>query len=122
MPQTAATKPLVDVVDIVYEPTMSAWRERIEVSAGVHLTKCHSDDVEALRALGSQTYRDAFASMNSPETMEHYLEHAFRIETLLAELATPESAFYFLTASGSVAGYLKLNEPPAQTDLNEPGF
>lgn len=83
------------------------------------LKKCTANDLDELRALSEQTYYDTFAAMNTPENMAAYLKEAFAPEKLAAELADPASSFYFLYADGALAGYLKLNEAPSQTDIND---
>jgi ribosomal protein S18 acetylase RimI-like enzyme len=51
--------------------------------------------------------------------MRAYLEKSFSINKLCGELSNSNSAFYFLFANGELAGYLKLNEAPSQTDIND---
>lgn len=84
------------------------------------LTKCGSADAQVLRQIGRQTYADTFSSMNTPENMTAYLDAAFSPERIKTELGLAGSAFYFLHVGVELAGYLKLNLPPAQSDLNEP--
>jgi ribosomal protein S18 acetylase RimI-like enzyme len=52
--------------------------------------------------------------------MKEYLKEAFDINKLREELLNPDSSFYFLYADGELAGYLKLNEGMAQTDIHDP--
>ena len=84
------------------------------------LTKCGPTDLQALRQIGQETYADTFSSMNTPENMKAYLEDAFSPERIKAELELASSAFYFLLEGVALAGYLKMNLPPDQSDLNEP--
>ncbi|MFM8321176.1 MAG: N-acetyltransferase family protein [Chloroflexota bacterium] len=84
------------------------------------IRRCTPDDLETLRSISRETYDDTFRAMNTPETMQAYLEEAFDPHKLLAELTNPHSAFYFLDLDGQLAGYLKLNDAPAQSDLNDP--
>jgi ribosomal protein S18 acetylase RimI-like enzyme len=58
--------------------------------------------------------------MNPRETMEKYLETAFSRQKLLGELLNPGCCFFLMYFDGKLCGYLKLNEPPAQSDLNDP--
>ncbi|MEA4815047.1 MAG: GNAT family N-acetyltransferase, partial [Oscillospiraceae bacterium] len=51
--------------------------------------------------------------------MKTYLEQSFNINKLSGELSNSNSLFYFLYANGELAGYLKLNEAPSQTDIND---
>ncbi|WP_238446290.1 GNAT family N-acetyltransferase [Desulforamulus ruminis] len=58
--------------------------------------------------------------MNTLFNMKTYLEQAFEINKLRDELSNSSSLFYFLYVDEELAGYLKLNEYEAQTDLNDP--
>ena len=85
----------------------------------VVLRKCSADDFENLRELSIRTYYETFAHLNTAEDMAAYLEDAFNVERLTQEFYDPNSFFYFLYADGNLAGYLKLNEVPSQTDIND---
>jgi ribosomal protein S18 acetylase RimI-like enzyme len=82
---------------------------------------CDLSDLEALRNIAWQTYDDTFRHLNKPANMDAYLATAFDRERLQSELGNPHSTFFFLVTEGAVAGYLKLNEADAQTDLRDPG-
>jgi ribosomal protein S18 acetylase RimI-like enzyme len=86
----------------------------------IHFKKCLHDDLTTLQALSRRTYDVTFRHLNTPDNMKAYLDEAFSTEKLRGELQNEESAFYFLYADGTLAGYLKLNESGAQTDLNDP--
>ena len=78
-----------------------------------------SDDIHTLRDFSYRTYNETFAHMNTPSNMTAYLEQSFNINKLRGELSDSNSLFYFLYADGELAGYLKINECPAQTDIND---
>jgi ribosomal protein S18 acetylase RimI-like enzyme len=80
---------------------------------------CDANDIEQLIAIGIETYSDTFASMNSAETMAKYLAEAFDRDKIGAAIDNPDSTFLFLFVDGDLAGYLKVNENAAQTDLRE---
>ena len=84
------------------------------------LRKCKAEDFETLRELSIRTYYETFAHLNTAEDMAAYLEDAFNVERLTKELSDPNSSFFLLYADDSLAGYLKLNEAPSQTDINDP--
>lgn len=86
----------------------------------VAIQRCQMDDLNTLCAIAAETYDETFRSMNTSETMDKYLQEAFSSEEISAELQHPGCAFYFLRDHGDLAGYLKTNEAPAQTDLNDP--
>ena len=83
------------------------------------LRKCKAEDFETLRELSIRTYYETFAHLNTAEDMAAYSEDAFNVERLTKELNDPNSSFFLLYADDSLAGYLKLNEAPSQTDIND---
>ena len=85
----------------------------------IALRKCKTEDFETLRELSIRTYYETFAHLNTPEDMSAYLEDAFNVERLTQEFNDPNSFFYFLYADENLTGYLKLNEAPSQTDIND---
>ena len=93
---------------------------RVGVVMELKFRKCSMDDLAILQALSRQTYDVTFRHMNTPENMTAYLDDAFGTDRLRGELANEDSDFYFLYAGGALAGYLKLNERAAQTDLGDP--
>lgn len=86
----------------------------------ITLRRCTLEDAETLRDLSMITYYETFAHKNTAENMDAYLRTAYDIRKLRSELVTPHSEFYFLYADGQLAGYMKLNEVPAQSDINDP--
>lgn len=57
--------------------------------------------------------------MNTLENMEAYLDKAYDPEKLRNELSDTNALFYFLYQDHQLAGYLKLNEAPAQTEIHD---
>ena len=83
------------------------------------LQQCSNEDFETLRELSIHTYYETFARLNTAEDMAAYLEDAFNVDRLTQEFNDPNSFFYFLYADEKLTGYLKLNEAPSQTDIND---
>ena len=81
--------------------------------------KCVMEDLPVLRQFSRTMYYETFQSMCANEDMEAYLNESFAQEKIQAELDNPDSAFYFLHLDNSLAGYMKLNDALAQTDLND---
>ena len=52
--------------------------------------------------------------------MEKYLAQSFSRDKLLGELRSRSSRFFLMHVDDLPMGYLKLNEAPAQTDINDP--
>ena len=85
----------------------------------LELQKCQAEEVDALREMSIKTYYDTFAALCAPEDMTAYLAQAYNRSKLLGELKDARMQFYFLHADGRPAGYLKQNEAPSQTDIND---
>ena len=79
--------------------------------------KATQEDLISLQAIAQKTFKEAFAHMNTPENMNHYLRESLSLEKLTAELAHPQSTFHLLIDQNEVIGYLKTNTEDAQ---NEP--
>lgn len=73
-------------------------------------------DVALLQAICRETYEDTFGPSISAADIAVYMDEAYSEATLLAELANPESFYYFLYQEDQVVGYLKLNVGQAQTE------
>lgn len=84
-----------------------------------YIRKCTMEDFDTLRELSIKTYYETFAHLNTPEDMQAYLDEAFEVNKLCNELNSPNSDFFFLFFNNALAGYLKLNEAPSQTDIND---
>lgn len=78
---------------------------------------CKNQQLTLLRKISMETYRDTFAESNSEELLQQYFFDALTIEKLEAQLNTKNSDFYFIYRGDEVAGFLKLNEFSAQSDI-----
>lgn len=74
------------------------------------------EEVSVLQELAKQTFAETFAHDNDPEELEAFFEEAYSVEVLTSELSDPNCQHYFLRIGDQVAGYLKLNQGPAQTE------
>ena len=88
--------------------------------ASQQLKPCTLSDLALLRRISQETFTGAFGSQNNPADLQDYLHQAFSEEQLENELRNPESRFFFLFWKGQLAGYVKLNQGQAQTDLRDP--
>lgn len=75
--------------------------------------------LETLVHISRKIFYDSFHHLNTPENMKEYMERAFDPQRLLAELMNPLSEFYFIQVEGTVAGYMKINQSEAQSDLHD---
>lgn len=76
-------------------------------------------DLPLLQKIGRETFYESFASVNTPENMQHYLDQSFSEAALAEELSHPDMAYYFALMDGEPVGYLKLNFGAAQTDIQD---
>ncbi len=85
----------------------------------IEIRKVTTKDLDQLQKIGKQTFYETFASDNTKENMNTYLEEAFSVTKLTSELSNNNSEFYFAILDNNVIGYLKLNFGQSQTELND---
>lgn len=73
-------------------------------------------DALLLQQLSITTFTETFAAQNSVENLNQYLEKAYNIRQLEAELRNENSTFFILLNGKELLGYLKLNIENAQTE------
>jgi ribosomal protein S18 acetylase RimI-like enzyme len=83
------------------------------------LKQCVPDDIHMLCIFSYKTFKEAFSHLNQSSNLKDYLDKSFHIDRIRRELSNDHSLFFFLYADGELAGYIKLNETPAQTDIND---
>lgn len=83
------------------------------------IRKINIDDLETLRNLSIQTFKETFEEVNTEEDMQKYLDENLSIEKLKTELENVNSEFYFAENNNEILGYLKLNFKDAQTEKLE---
>jgi ribosomal protein S18 acetylase RimI-like enzyme len=84
------------------------------------LDPCTLTDLDVLRQVSLETFKEAFEAQNDPEDFVSYLREAFSVERLRREVTTPGSLFFFLRYQEQLAGYAKINKGEAQTELQDP--
>ena len=86
------------------------------------IRKINIDDLETLRYLSIQTFKETFEEVNTEENMQKYLLENLSIEKLKTELENVNSEFYFAENNDEILGYLKLNFKDAQTEKVEENY
>jgi len=81
------------------------------------IRKCTIADIRTLVQISLKTFVDAFEKDNDPVDFKSYTDTAFAESTLTEQLINPHSSFYFLYVDEQLAGYFKLNEYDAQSEL-----
>ena len=79
----------------------------------IRIRTANPRDHELLASLGARTFRETFASDNTPEDMSDYLAKAFGPDRQAAELADPGTTFLIAEAEGQTVGYARLKIGPA---------
>lgn len=89
----------------------------------MHIKRLNISDLENLRKISIQTFRETFEEVNSEEDMQKYIEENLNTDKLKIELENPNSEFFFAENENEILGYLKLNFKNAQTEnLDEHHF
>jgi ribosomal protein S18 acetylase RimI-like enzyme len=65
-------------------------------------------DAEMLTELARRTFKDAFASMNSPENMEAYMSQNFTLHKFSAQIADPRATFLIAEIEAAPVAFAKL--------------
>jgi ribosomal protein S18 acetylase RimI-like enzyme len=80
-----------------------------------------ADDLPALAALAERSFRNAFASYNSPADVDAYVHKAFSVESVRHEFADVDNTFLLAWSnSGDIAGYAKLRKGQADDSVAGP--
>ncbi|WP_250633045.1 GNAT family N-acetyltransferase [Rhodoflexus caldus] len=87
--------------------------------SNIEIRKVTTNDLEELQKIGRLSFYETFASGNTEENMNKYLDEAFSFTKLITELSDNNSEFYFATIDNKVIGYLKLNFGQSQTELQD---
>lgn len=82
----------------------------------IEIKKACISDLENIQEISKQTFKETFASVNSPENMANYISENFNREQMTMEINNPDSAFYLASLKNETIGYLKINTSNAQTE------
>ncbi len=85
----------------------------------IRIKRCLATEVSLLRELSETTFLETFAWCNTQKDMAEYLSQAYNEEKLLRELADTAVSFFLIYVEGRAAGYIKVNETPSQTDIQD---
>ena len=82
----------------------------------IEIRKATIADLEILQKISIQTFKETFATVNTPENIANYIKDSFSTEQLTAELNNEHSQFYLAYSNAEAVGYLKINFGDAQTE------
>ena len=86
----------------------------------IEIRKATVADLETIKNISIQTFKETFAAVNTPENIANYVKESFNSEQLKTELNNANSQFYVAYSNAEAVGYLKINFGDAQTEsINE---
>lgn len=86
----------------------------------IEIRKATLSDLETIKILSVQTFKETFSSVNTPENIANYVTKSFNNKQLTTELNNANSQFYVAYSNAEPVGYLKINFGDAQTEnINE---
>ena len=86
----------------------------------IEIRKATVSDLETIQNISSQTFKETFAAVNTPENISNYVKESFNLKQLETELNNANSQFYIAYSDSESVGYLKINFGDAQTEsINE---
>ncbi len=69
------------------------------------IRRAGAGDVQALSAIGIETFVETFGHLYPPSDLEDYLAEAYSLDRTRADLADPTKASWLVEADGEVIGY-----------------
>ena len=81
----------------------------------ISIEQVEANEITALQQISSLTFLETFTQGNTQANLDKYVTEKLTVEKLSAELANPESTFYFARFHNKIIGYLKINIGEAQT-------
>lgn len=83
--------------------------------AGTTIRFAESNDAELIADISRQTFHDTFASQNTKENMDKFMNETFSKETLMKEVGAPGNIFLLAYEGEEPVGYVRMrenNNPP----------
>ncbi|MBO9618990.1 MAG: GNAT family N-acetyltransferase [Niabella sp.] len=84
------------------------------------IRKAEIADLEKLQAFARSTFADTYGQYNTAANMQHYHDEVFSAVNFKKDLQSAFVLYYLIEEKENIAGYIKLNLSPEQTDLNDP--
>lgn len=81
------------------------------------IKRVQTNDLNELQEISRKTFAETFASTNTKEDMDKYLDENLSVAKLMDELNEQNTEFYFATSKNRVVGYLKVNYGQSQSEL-----
>ena len=88
---------------------------------GIIIRVAESNDAELIADMSRQTFHDTFASQNTKENMDKFMNESFSKEILMKEVGTSDNIFLLAYDGEEPAGYVRMrenNNPPELGNIN----
>jgi diamine N-acetyltransferase len=86
----------------------------------LNIRHAQSSDAEVLAKIGRQSFHEAFAKhpKNHPEDMKIYMDEAFSVKTIQAELTEKDAVWFIAEVENEAVGYAKLRTNSREHDIS----
>jgi len=95
-------------VDGPYKRSDIKMEMKLEDTTALRIQPVTDDDVDVLRTVAIQSFRDLLEKANTAEDMAKYIEKNFTVQKLLDELHEEGTAFFLFFEGSEAIGYLKV--------------
>lgn len=85
----------------------------------VAIRRCGVGDAHELAEIGASTFHETYDGQIPPDDLESYVRTTFTAGEIERTLGPGRTAYFLAELGGRPVGYLKLNLPGAQSDLDE---
>jgi ribosomal protein S18 acetylase RimI-like enzyme len=86
----------------------------------VRVRRATPDDVEAITALASRSFTDAYAESSSEDDLARHVEAHFGLAAIASELEKPGNQYFVADDGGTLVGMIKLRAGELPEALPEP--
>ena len=97
-------------------------QQTILPDTGAEIRAAGPADAALIADVSRRTFYDTFASQNTPENMEKFMNTQFTRKTLMSELNDPQNIFFLAFYQNELAGYLKLRDHQPEQLQNIPAI
>jgi diamine N-acetyltransferase len=85
----------------------------------IDICQCGKEQAELIADLSRKTFFDTFASQNSREDMDKFMNEQFTKQALMKEVGMPGNIFFLAYVGNEIAGYLKLRDGKSMPQFND---
>ena len=85
----------------------------------IDIRYANADDAELIADLSRQTFYENYASYNTKEDMDKFMNEQFTKEALMKEITAPGNIFLLAYIENEVKGYMRMRENKRPAELNK---